>query len=131
MKLEKVLLIDDSDIDNMVNKKVIEKTGVAKSIVIKKSAQSALDYLKDLSSNAFAEIPDVIFLDIRMPEIDGFGFLEKYEDLPEVVTRKIAIIMLSSSIDQDDYNRALANKYVRFFLNKPLKKENIEAVAKL
>jgi len=131
MKLEKVLLIDDSDIDNMVNKKVIEKTGVAKTIVIKKSAQSALDYLKDLSLNASDDIPDVIFLDIRMPEIDGFGFLEKYENLPEAVKGKIAIIMLSSSIDQDDYNRALANKYVRFFLNKPLKKENIEAVAKL
>ena len=80
MKLEKVLLIDDSDIDNMVNKKVIEKTGVAKTIVIKKSAQSALDYLKDLSLNASDDIPDVIFLDIRMPEIDGFGFLEKYEN---------------------------------------------------
>lgn len=131
MNLEKVLLIDDSDIDNMVNKKVIEKAGFSKTIVVKKSAESALDYLKDLSANYPADIPDVIFLDIRMPETDGFGFLEKYESLPETITAKSVIVMLSSSIDQEDYNKALANKFVRLFLNKPLKKENVEMVAKL
>lgn len=123
MNLEIVLLIDDSDIDNMVNKRVVQKAGLSSDITVKNSAQSAFDYLKEISENDTERIPGVIFLDIRMPQIDGFGFLELFEELPENIHDKSEIVMLSSSIDAADYSKAMDNRFVKHFLNKPLQKD--------
>ncbi len=125
MNLDIVLLIDDSDIDNMVNKRVIQKAGFSTDITVKNSAQSAIDYLIEIAENETHRIPGVIFLDIRMPQIDGFGFLRFFEDLPEVIHRKSEIVMLSSSIDADDFKKAMDNRFVKQFLNKPLYKESV------
>jgi CheY-like chemotaxis protein len=123
--LEKVLLIDDSDIDNLVNRKVVEKAGLSKSITVKKSAASAFEWLKETAVSEPENIPDIIFLDIRMPETDGFGFLELFEELPAAIHHKTRIVMLSSSIDSEDYKRAMENRFVIYFLNKPLNKEAV------
>jgi len=129
MNLDIVLLIDDSDIDNMVNKRVIEKAGLTSSITIKNSAAAAFDYLEFIASSNKDLTPGTIFLDIRMPEIDGFGFLEMFEKLPEIIHQKSEIIMLSSSIDADDYKKAMDNRFVKQFLNKPLHKESVHNLA--
>ena len=129
--MEKVLLIDDSDIDNLVNRKVIEKAGLSKSIMVKKSAASAFEWLKETAVSEPENIPDMIFLDIRMPETDGFGFLEMFEELPIAIHQKSRIVMLSSSIDTEDYNRAMENRFVIHFLNKPLSKEAVIKISNL
>lgn len=131
MILEKILLIDDSDIDNLVNRKVIENAGVSKSIAIKKSAESAIRYLHEVAQNHTEQIPDLIFLDIRMPETDGFGFLKLFEELPDIVRKKTKIVMLSSSVDAEDHKKAMANRFVIQFLNKPLKKELVQKLTQL
>ncbi|TVQ12181.1 MAG: response regulator [Bacteroidetes bacterium] len=125
MNLEIALLIDDSDIDNMVNKRVVQKAGLSSDITVKNSAQSAIDYLKEIAENDTERIPGVIFLDIRMPQIDGFGFLELFEELPDVIHNKSEIVMLSSSIDAADYSKAMENRFVKQFFNKPLHKESV------
>jgi CheY-like chemotaxis protein len=125
MNLDIVLLIDDSDIDSMVNKRVIEKAGLSSVVVAKNSAQSAYEYLMGIAADKVEMIPDVIFLDIRMPEMDGFGFLELFENLPESIHAKSKIVMLSSSIDSEDYKKAMDNRFVKQFLNKPLHKESV------
>lgn len=126
MNIDRILLIDDSEIDNMVNKRVIEKCGLTKEVIVEQSAQQGIDYLKSIDENRAEDLPDIIFLDIRMPDIDGFGFLELFRNLPEYIHNRVNIVMLSSSIDSEDYRKANESKFVKDYINKPLKKEVIE-----
>lgn len=123
-KHSSVLLIDDNDIDNFVAKKIIEKSGFAEKVIIVQSARSALDYLNSEESTS-DNIPDIIFLDIGMPEMDGFEFLEEYEKLNRIIVNHCKVVILSSSLDIDDYNRASRNKLVKKFINKPLSKRSL------
>ncbi len=131
MEIKNILLVDDSDIDNMVNKRVIMKAGYTEQVTVKISAQAALDYLSECSNDQSSMIPDLILLDIRMPEIDGFGFLERFEKLPGQIHQKANIVMLSSSIDAEDIRRAEENRFVKKFVNKPLKKETIDILRQI
>ncbi|SDJ80991.1 Response regulator receiver domain-containing protein [Catalinimonas alkaloidigena] len=112
---QSVLLIDDNSIDNFINKKLIETTGVAEQVVVMDSGAGALDYLKTLST-----FPDVILLDVQMPGMDGFAFLQEYAKLPAELTQRCTVFMLSSSIDHRDLIRARENPHVKRYFNKPL-----------
>jgi CheY-like chemotaxis protein len=124
MKYRTALLIDDDADSNFVNSWIVRKE-FAEEVIVKQSAEEALNYLKS-KSRYFEELPDVIFLDIRMPLMDGFDFLEEFNKLPDVVKSKCKIIMLSSSFDKNDYHKAIGNQYVYRYLNKPL---SVEALA--
>jgi len=126
--IEYLLMIDDSEIDNMVHKKVVQKAAFANDIVIKKSAMSALEYLNEIIEKTPEKVPNLIFLDIRMPEMDGFGFLDEFNKLPTIILQKTRIIMLSSSIDSEDQKKANENPYVIRFINKPLKTTDLESI---
>lgn len=123
-KFKLAMLIEDSNIDNFINSKVLELTHFAENVIVKLSAMSALKYFNEEVKNE-ADVPDVIFLDIRMPEMDGFQFLESFEKLPDHIKSKPKIIMLSSSIDAFDQNRAAENEKVFKYISKPLTKENL------
>ncbi|HKR05734.1 MAG TPA: response regulator [Bacteroidia bacterium] len=125
VKYAKVLLIDDNTLDNFVNKKLVEMNSFASKVEVFESAQAALDYLKNEKTE---NLPDIIFLDIMMPIMDGFQFLDKFELLHESIHTKCKIIMLSTSDSFKDLNRANKNRFVHKFLNKPLNEQVLGAI---
>lgn len=125
VKYAKALLIDDNALDNFVNKKLVEMNNFAGKVEVHESAHAALDYLK---SEKIENLPDIIFLDIMMPGMDGFQFLDAFELLNETIQTKCKIIMLSTSDSFKDLNRANKSRFVQKFLNKPLNEQVLGAI---
>ena len=123
-----VMLIDDNDIDNLINQKMIEAAGITEHIFSHTGARSAIEFLKNLeqlNSESVNVLPEVIFLDIDMPLMDGFQFLEEFDKLADITKEKCKIIMLTSSINPKDVNRTKDYVYVIDYLNKPLTQDNL------
>jgi CheY-like chemotaxis protein len=123
-----ILLIDDNDIDNYINNHIVKKSKLAEKITIKNSAIKALEYLESVSDN-IEEFPDMIFLDISMPIMNGFGFLDELIKFPLVIDQKCSVVMLTSSSDQNDIDRALQYSVVQKYLTKPLKIEMLTSLS--
>ena len=126
-RFKNVLLVDDNEIDNFINERIISSSGFAENIIVKNSAEGALTYLREISGDE-AKVPEYIFLDLNMPIKDGFGFLEDFAKLDEVIKSKCKVVVLSSSISPEDINRASTNAFVYKYLNKPLSDKYLEAV---
>ncbi|HVB03243.1 MAG TPA: response regulator [Chitinophagaceae bacterium] len=114
-----VLVIDDTAMDRYIAAHSLKKFNIAAQVICKETALEGLQYLKDFVHEP-DQLPDIILLDIRMPIMDGFGFLTEFEKLPQEVHLHCRIIMLSSSIDPRDHERAAGNPYVIRFISKPL-----------
>src|SRR5215212_10175209 len=98
-KLNCVLLIDDDEPTNFFNQIIIENTGCAEEIKTAQSGQEALEYLTNISgSDKSFPCPDLIFLDINMPAMNGWEFLEKYRTLDGHLKGKVMIVMLTTSL---------------------------------
>lgn len=114
-----VLLVDDNDTDNFISKRIIEITKFAKRVEVKNSGKSALEYLEREQNNP-ENLPEIIFLDINMPIVDGFVFLFEFEMFAETLKNKCRIVILSSSDNKRDIEKIVDNEYVIKFLTKPL-----------
>jgi CheY-like chemotaxis protein len=118
------LLIDDNYIDNFVTRRILESSNFADSVVVSQSATEAIDSLRSGSV-----VPDVIFLDIRMPGMGGFEFLQEYDKIDIEGKKSIKIFMLSSSLDPTDMKKSGNNKYITQFIHKPLTQKALDEIA--
>ncbi len=121
------MLVDDNEIDNIINHKIIEANDFAAEILVFQTGLDSLNYLKD-HENDIAKLPEIIFLDINMPVMDGFQYLEEFDKYSQMVKDKCRIIMLSSSISPKDIDRAASNIHVKKYLNKPLNIRYLNAI---
>ena len=121
-KYKIVMLVDDNEIDNMINQKMLESANFAERYYVHTSGQSALDFLGNLvgGESASEVLPDLILLDINMPLMDGFQFLEEFAELNDKITHTIGVFMLTTSINPSDKERADGNTLITKFLTKPL-----------
>ncbi len=122
--LKKVMVIDDDDTALFIAELSLQHYNVAEEIILKNSARAALDYLVANESKCDL-LPDIIFLDINMPGMNGFGFMDEFEKLSSVIKMKCSIMMLTSSLDINDFKKASANKFIHRFINKPLDKRKL------
>ena len=118
----KVLLVDDDEIANLLHSKTLKKYDFCDQIY---TALNGMDALEGLDTY----LPNILFLDLKMPKMDGFDFLAEFEKLPEDLTSKISVFILTSSISQVDYQKVNQFK-IKGFLNKPLSKDKLEEVKK-
>ncbi|WP_291965938.1 response regulator [Maribacter sp.] len=114
-----ILLIDDSDVDNFINKAIISKEDNISEITTMTSGSEALAYLKNIIEND-ETYPDVIFLDIKMPGMSGFEFLDEYINLSDSLTNHCKVYILSSSLDNLDSEKGKEYAVVKKHLTKPL-----------
>jgi len=119
-----VMLIDDNTDDNFYHERVIKKNNAAHKVISIESAKEAIDYLK-VPENLR---PDIIFLDINMPEMNGWEFIEEYEQFDELLRSKVVVIMLTTSDNPDDKARAEQVKILADFKTKPLTKEILNEI---
>jgi len=121
---ERILLVDDNKICNFLNRQVLELTLFSRYIVESINGLEALNYLNSAAADP-DQIPELIFLDVYMPLLDGIGFLREFNHLPKSILTKSRILVLSSTLDPSDVNKVAESPYVIKFLEKPLTRQKI------
>jgi CheY-like chemotaxis protein len=127
--LECILLVDDDDASNFIHKMEINKLSLDVKVEVVHNGKEALEYLTATGKYAGKEgvcMPGIIFLDINMPIMNGWEFLEEYRKLTEEQKAKIVVAMLTTSTNAVDENFALQNSEIAQFIHKPIRQSVIE-----
>ena len=124
---KKILLVDDDQLNNLINTRIITKFSDY-TVDSFTSGREGLKYLQACEPELF---PEIIFLDINIPVMDGWEFLEELQKFPENAMQNTAVIMLTSSIDVNDIEKAKHYKIVREFMSKPLTLESLRLVTSM
>ncbi len=130
-KLKCILLVDDDAATNYLHKRVVKEQNCTENIVTAENGEAALEYLRQLAAENKPP-PELIFLDINMPIVNAWEFLEMYKDLPEEQKSKTVIVMLTTSLNPEDQERAGGFSEIASFKFKPLDKGMLtEALEKI
>lgn len=128
-QINNVILIDDDEMFNFINVKTMEKVTFAQKVKTFDNANSALEELRELSLSNPDEFPDIIFLDINMPVMNGWEFLDECAKFSESLLENCKVFMLTSSIDQNDMEKSKDYKIVNDFISKPLTAKRLQLLS--
>lgn len=129
--VNRVMLIDDNATDRFIHKKLLTIYKIGSSIIEFSSGRGALDFFRENKANS-EKLPDIILLDVLMPEMSGFDFLIHLESMDEDLARKPVVYMLSSTDDESDLRKARNISMVKRMLRKPFSPEAlIKAISEL
>ena len=127
-KLKTILLIDDDKATNVYNSAIVRQAEVAENIEVRESGESALEYLLSTVDGKHPQ-PALIFLDVNMPGMNGWEFLEKYHELTDDQKGNIVVFMLTTSLDPKDKQKS-KEMGAKGFIRKPLSSELVYAIVK-
>ena len=119
MNADIICIVDDDQIFQLTTTKILEKVSKAKKILAFSDGEQAYEFLSGNTANMEA-LPDIIFLDINMPFMDGWQFLEEYTKIKPTLSKQIVIYVVSSSISEYDIERARNNSNVSDYFVKPI-----------
>ena len=125
-KFRSILLIDDNAADNRYNQIILEEMNIVDNVDIVVNGLEAIKYLKKENQNP----PELIFLDINMPKMNGWEFLEQYKHLDTEQKARVVIVILTTSANPDDIKKAKQIQEVTGFETKPLSKEMMSEILK-
>jgi DNA-binding NarL/FixJ family response regulator len=128
-KIANLWIIDDDPMASFYIKRLAELGELADIITIYDKARGAVDYLLHHRETP-EHLPDVILLDIYMPELDGWGFLQEFAKIKDQLAKPIEIYIISSSGHLKDINRANSIPEVKAYIQKPVTKEKLREVVK-
>jgi CheY-like chemotaxis protein len=130
-KLACVLLVDDDEPTNFLNRVTLEDADCAERIEVAQSGQDALGYLKKSGENPAYPIPNLIFLDINMPAMDGWEFLTHYNELSKTQRAEVVVVMLTTSLNPEDEVRAHGISTISGFRCKPLTRSMLDSLLRV
>lgn len=125
-----VMIIDDSEIDVLVGRRLMELTHFASHVTILSSGEEAVDFLKNEVRKA-EQAPELILLDMHLPGMSGSDFINIFKTLPEYITDKTKVVMLSAYQKQEEIDKLLQNKFIVGQLDKPLTQETLKKLLAL
>ncbi len=127
--MKTIFIIDDDNMYQMLLTRTIRKINDRLNIVSLTNGEEALDHFKKLFAQN-GQLPDLVLVDINMPVLDGWQFLDDLEAIRPGFKNEIPFYLISTSLDENDKNKAQENEYIRDFIIKPLPIEWLEKILK-
>jgi CheY-like chemotaxis protein len=130
IKLSSVLLVDDDQLTNDLNQRLLQELGVADQYLSANDGEQAFAALEQLALDANPTSPVLVLLDVKMPRMDGMAFVDAYQQLPESQQQAVVIVMHTASMSSVDLGRVEALP-IAGLVSKPLTKEKLDTILKL
>lgn len=127
--IKSILLVDDDEATNYIHEVVIKRFDPNINVIAVENGQEGIEYLRSINDEGSHPCPDLIFLDINMPIMNGWEFLSNYKNLPLNQKGDIIVVMLTTSLNPDDKLRAEQIEEINDFANKPLTKDLFTEIA--
>jgi CheY-like chemotaxis protein len=128
-QLKNIILVEDDEIMVYLTKRLVAKTNLVNLSQVFSNGKDIIDYLKENCNNPEL-LPEIILLDLFMPVMDGWEFLEEYSKIKPILTKEISIYVITSSVSASDFDKAKSNKYVADYVVKPMNNEQFIHIIK-